>query len=265
MHHHLMKKFAVALAFSVSPVIATEVANVAVLAQSLGKTTALEDIHVYDVIRKSPMPELAFDDGRYYFQYPVGEAISLLFRREGYATSQSGVFVVPPEGLTGEYDNISWQAIPAWLWDTARYVIERHTSETMKPGYCQLITTITAKNKTLNDKHQGEPGARVALTSQSWTERRKPHGAVFYFGALAGKPLPIPGLDETSTDGGVVIMNIEPGHVYNITASKPGLEFTTPYFSCNPAAWADAAPYETMLINLSPPNGPTVISELEEA
>ena len=265
MHHHLMKKMAVALTFSASSVMATEMANVAVLAQSLGKTTALENVEVYDAIRQSPMPELAFDDGRYYFQYPVGEAISLLFKREGYAPSQSGVFVIPPAGLTGEQENISWQAIPDWLWDTAQYVVERHTSEAMKPGYCQLITTVTAKNKTLNDKHQGEPGARVSLVSESWTERRKPHGAIFYFGALAGKPLPIPGLDETSTDGGVVIMNIEPGHIYQISASKPGIEFTTPYFSCNPAAWSDAAQGETILINLSPPNGPTVISSQLES
>ena len=255
MHHHLMNSFAVALAFSVSSVIATEIASVSVFAQPLGKAEPIEDVEFYDVISKTPMHDLPFIDGLYHFQYPVDQAVSLLFKKEGYATSQSGVFVVPPEGFSGEENSITWSAIPDWLWDSTQYAIERHTSEKMKPGYCQLIATVNKRNLAQSEIHQLEKGAKVSLVSSDWAERRKPHGAVFYFGTLAGKPQPIPGMDEVGTEGGVVIMNIEPGHVYKITANKPGISFSTPYFACNPSAWAEVAPGEMMLINLSPSEG----------
>ncbi|GAA4650439.1 hypothetical protein GCM10023116_27220 [Kistimonas scapharcae] len=263
MHHHLMSRLVVALAFSASSVLATDLANVSIIAQPLGKNEALENIEVFDVIQKTAMEDLVFSDGRYHFQYPIDQAVSLLFKREGYVTSQSGVFVVPKDGMSGDLGNIAWQAMPDWLWDSTRYVVERHTSERMKPGYCQLIATVSTHNKSLHEdsEHQGAAGTKVALVSDDWTERRKPHGAVFYFGTLAGKPQPIPGLDETSVEGGVVIMNIEPGHVYKVMANKPGIQFSSQYFACNPSAWTEAAPGETMIINLSPYNGADEVSE----
>ncbi len=261
MHHHLMNRFAIVLAFSASSVLATELADISILAQSLGKEDVIEGVEIFDVIQKIPLQNLPMAEGYYHFKYPAEQAISLLFKREGFATSQTGVFVMPSEGVGAQQSHISWQAIPDWLWDSARYVIERHASEKMKPGYCQLITTVKSSNKGLSHTQQSELGANVSLTSDDWRERRKPHGTVFYFGSLEGKPLPIPGMDEANTEGGVVIMNIEPGHVYKITSSAPGIEFNTPYFACNPSVWAEFAPGETMLINLIPSSDPVVMAE----
>ena len=261
MHHHLMNRFAIALVFSASSVWATEMANISILAQSLGKEDVIEDVEIFDVIQKTPLHNVPMAEGYYHFQYPVEQAISLLFKREGFATSQSGVFVLPSERDAMQQSNIAWQAIPDWLWDSTRYVIERHTSEKMKPGYCQLITAVTSSNNGRSEIQHRHLGTKISLVSDDWRERRKPHGTVFYFGSLEGKPLPIPGLDEANTEGGVVIMNIEPGHVYKITSSVPGIEFNAPYFACNPDVWAEFAPGETMLINLIPSPEPMVMGD----
>ncbi len=259
--HHLMNRFAIVLAFSTSSVFATELADVSILAQSLGKEDVIENVEIFDVIQKRALNDLPMIEGYYRFHYPADQAISLLFKREGFATSQSGVFVMPSDEGGMQQSHISWQAIPDWLWESARYVIERHTSEKMKPGYCQLITTVKSRNEGLSQAQHSEFGTKVSLTSDDWRERRKPHGTVFYFGSLEGKPLPIPGMDEVNTEGGVVIMNIEPGHVYKITSSAPGIEFNTPYFACNPSVWAEFAPNETMLINLIPSPDHVVMAE----
>lgn len=247
MYHHLMIKFAVAFAFSITSLMAAEMATVSIFAQPMGKTGHLDGIEVYDVIQKAPLSGLVASDGSYDFQYPVDHVISLLFKRKGYAASQSGVFM----GVSREQNTISWQAIPDWLWDSVRYAAERHTSEMMKPGYCQLITTVKAKKTMLNNAQRS--GFQVSLVSNDWIKRSKPHGSVFYFGSLANKSPFIPGLDEAKVDGGVVIMNIEPGRVYTITTNKHEVEFSTPYFSCNSIAWNEAAPDETMLISLNTP------------
>lgn len=117
----------------------------------------------------------------------------------------------------------------------------------VKKDCCQVVTTITAYNKTLRDDPQGIAGAHVKLMhiNKSFQPPAKP----FYFGIVLEKTNPFSSKrTESSEDGGVIIYNLPASKSpYTITAEKPGTQFTTSQFICRSGA----------LINLSPPHGPT--------
>src|SRR3990167_10817024 len=41
--------------------------------------------------------------------YPIGKPITLMLQKWGYHTTQSATVIVPPEGLTWPYNNITFQ------------------------------------------------------------------------------------------------------------------------------------------------------------
>src|SRR5690348_16240032 len=43
------------------------------------------------------------------FDYPIGKPITLVLEKWDYHTTQSATIIVPPEGLTGPYNNITFQ------------------------------------------------------------------------------------------------------------------------------------------------------------
>ena len=113
-----------------------------------------------------------------------------------------------------------------------------------------MVTTVTDYHKTLNDLPQGIEGATVKLSPSTNT-------VPFYFNVVTGnifhgKTNPFTkGLTSTSLDGGVIFFNLMPQpFLYEITAEKPGVTFSKAYFICRKGAF----------INLSPPNGPSVIT-----
>jgi len=263
----------------------TQVAAISGFAQPAGSS---ENIPGVEVIVLETGQTVAYTDssGNYSFEYPVGQSMTLMFRKNGYKTSQTGTFTVPPEGFSGLHNNITYQAIGHKLYELMKYAVEITSLELIKSDACQLITTVTAYGKTLYDDPQGEPGATLSVQDQSGKTH---HGKTCYFGIFRGKTLPVCFNQKTSEDGGVFVLNLEakpnrdipndihpennpyqviaskPGleysenNSYQVIASKPGLKFSTHNANCNPEWWARHAPGEDMLINMSPPQGPTVL------
>lgn len=174
--------------------------------------------------------------------WPVGSDITLVLEKEGFRTTQSGTVTVPPEGLTGAYDNISFQVPSNWAFKLFSYAIgiKEH------PNACIVAATITAHNKTMDDIPQGEPGAKCIVDA---VLKHKPH----YFGffdipILKHKTNPLDrSLEETSIDGGFIVQVEATGQVHKVTAEKKDIRFTESKFIAREC-----------FINLSPPHGPRV-------
>ncbi|RYV02659.1 hypothetical protein SOPP22_09040 [Shewanella sp. OPT22] len=250
--------FFISICLLSSQVIAKS-APITIYAEPAGSSHPLENITIDDFIEGVPIDSWNYSNKLYHFNSLIGKDITLLFKHDHYKTSQSGTFSISPLGYMGTHHLISWQPISSVLWTALKYSTEVATLSKMKKGYCQVLTTVTAKNKTLDDDPQGESGAKVDLVSQDWSSPNKPYSKIFYFGILAKKSFPVPGLTSTSADGGVLFMNVAPNHKYKIVTTKHVVNFTQPEFICRPQLWDQLGLSETVLINISPPQGPTVI------
>lgn len=112
--------------------------------------------------------------------------------------------------------------------------------DTLDPSRCQMATTVTAPDPQ-DIYAPGEPGATVALDPPVPSEQ-----GPYYFNEQV---LPTVTLTETTTDGGVTVVDAEPG-VYRWTGEKEGVEFGALTMTCV-GGW---------LTNASPPWGMNIVS-----
>lgn len=184
------------------------------------------------------------------FPYPVGKPITLTIEKWGYKTTQTGTIEVPPEGLNGPHNNITFQvaSLPTY------YLLNAIIGGKMDENKCHLVTTVLAYGKTMDDDPQGEVQAKVRITPA--VDEIPFYFDVFKDGPLKGKTNPFTkGLTATSEDGGVGYYNLPPSdQPYSITAEKDGVTFTTAKFICR----------KDTLINISPPQGPMANSPSQE-
>ena len=83
--------------------------------------------------------------------------------------------------------------------------------EGIDPGKCQMVSTFTRFGKTIGSPgHHGEPGAILSVAPENISE-----AGPIYFG---DDVLPDPSRTYSSLDGGVLVLNIEPGE-YTWSAS----------------------------------------------
>lgn len=181
------------------------------------------------------------------FDYPIGKPITLVIEKWDYHTTQSATIIVPPEGLTGPYNNITFQ-VPS---REAYYLLSTIVGANEDPNACHVATTITAYHKNMDDIPQGEENAIINVVGHP--DQQPFYFDIFHSGPLKGKTNPFTkGLTQTSEDGGVLIFNLPPqDKPYTITATKGGKIFTETQFLCR----------KGMFINLSPPQGPMALKE----
>lgn len=179
------------------------------------------------------------------FQYPVGQPITLQFEKWGYKTTQSETAVVPPDGFSNPYNNITFQ-IPSI---ESFYLLANIIGAKIDENSCHVTATVTGYHKTMDDLPQGESDAIVTITP---AVKETP----FYFdiyksGPLKGKTNPFTrGLTQTSEDGGIAYFNLPPRkEAYTLSAQKNGKQFTDTRFICKKGAF----------INISPPRGPMAL------
>lgn len=176
------------------------------------------------------------------FPYPVGKPITLILEKFGYKTTQTATVDVPPEGLTGPHNNMTFQVASMATY----YLLNAIIGGKMDDKKCHVVTTVLAYGKTMDDDPQGEEHAKIKLTP--YVDETPFYFDIFKDGPLKGKTNPFTkGLVETTADGGVGFYNLPPSdQPYLITAEKDGVTFTTAKFICR----------KDMLINISPPQGP---------
>ncbi len=227
-------------------------------AQAFSKTTNLPGVTV-KVLETGQIATTTDSKGMFSFNYPIGQPLTLLFQKRGYKTSQSATYIVPKTGLK----NITYQAIPRILFDGVLIARTWSGHPNLSQTDCQVITTVAAKGKTLYDKIQGEAGAVISITN---SKKQTIHPDECYYGITPFKTTdPFCRIKSffhpritTSKDGGVFIANLKPDNVYTITAVKPGFIFSKNKVRCN-MQWWQTLPDRYVFINLSPPNGPTVM------
>ena len=176
--------------------------------------------------------------------HPIGKPITLVLEKFGYKTTQSATIIVPPEGLIGPYDNITFQ-VPELA---TFYLLIAAVGATIDDNSCHLTATVTGYHKTLNDDRQGEVGAVVTLSPR--VDVKPFYFGVFEEGPLKDKTNPFAkGLTAVSGDGGIAFFNLPPSdQPYTLSAVKPGVIFNDAQFLCRKGAF----------INISPPRGPSV-------
>jgi hypothetical protein len=176
------------------------------------------------------------------FLYPIGKPITLTLAGFGYKTTQSSTQIVPPEGLVGPYQNITFQ-VPSLM---TYYLLAHIIGAEFDSNSCHVVTTILAKGKTMDDAEQGEPNAIVTLSP--YVSETPFYFDIFTEGPLKGKTNPFTkGLTVTTKDGGVGFFNLPPRESpYTISAQKDGNIFTQAQFLCR----------KNTFVNISPPLGP---------
>lgn len=179
-------------------------------------------------------------------QWPVGKPITFVIEKLGYRTTQTATVIVPPEGLTTPYNNVSLQPIDVFTFGMFALAMGVLLDE----NKCHVGAAVTAFHKTLNDLPQGEENATVTLIPNP-TSAVPYYVDIFRDGSLKNYPNPMThGLTQTSQDGGVIFANLEPrDEPYVLMAYKPNVSFTQMSFICR----------KGMFINASPPLGPMVL------
>ncbi len=185
------------------------------------------------------------DSGHFHFDWPVGEEVTVLFSHRRYIDLQSLTITVPEEGLVGLHNRIALQVPTKIVYAVLVALLPVRADD----AACQVVVTVTAKDKTLDDDPQGEAGAITRLepgVSQPF------YAGIFRNGPLKLKTDVFPqDLNATSEDGGVFFFNVPVrAEAYEIIAEKSGVNLTSCRFFAR----------SNILINGAPPNGPIVIS-----
>lgn len=192
--------------------------------------------------------------GKFHFCVKPGTKLTLSIHKssflpwKNYKDTQTGTYIVSKHGLVGPFNNVTFQVPLMSTYHLLKAIIVEERGISLDPSKCNVVTTVTAYHKTLNDDPQGEPGAVIVLRHLGKLVHLK--NKPFYFGIMKGKTNPFtPNLKQTSLDGGVLIYNLRPSKIpYEITAKKSGVRFNRRFFLCQAGEF----------INLSPPNGPMV-------
>jgi selenocysteine lyase/cysteine desulfurase len=186
---------------------------------------------------EDPTIKLTTDKNGYFsFMAAVGESITLQLDHAWYTTTQTGTVVVPPEGLVGTQNEMTFQVTMTLVYDLLELIIPVKPN----PALCQFCVTVCAYNKTLWDDPQGEANTSVTISPPV------PGSSIFYFGVDASNHTnPFQrGLNATSLDGGVLVLNVPVSdQAYVITAHKAGKAFSSTTMRCaGPGRFVNGAP-----------------------
>ena len=151
------------------------------------------------------MPELETTtnvDGEFTIEgLPVGSQATLVLEHPDHPLTYTKTHTVPDTDL----DDLTFQ-IPT---NTVFALIEAGLVDGgvivgIDPGKCQMVSTFTRFGKTIGSPgHHGEPGAILSVAPENISE-----AGPIYFG---DDVLPDPSRTYSSLDGGVLVLNIEPG------------------------------------------------------
>ena len=196
-----------------------------------------------------------------------GEKLTLMFQGGKYPDVQTGTIIVPPKGLTGEDNEITFEVPSRGLYKALLFAFGGP-----KTGTRHVATTVLAAGSNLHHNF-GEPGAKVYLVgtdgkryenvlylaaksdghgshTTSWPSAILKRRLSQVFSAAARRV----GESATTIDGGVLIPDVPYGE-YKIVAEKKDANGNPVIFSEARVTVAEVSP---KLINVSPPQGPRV-------
>ena len=176
------------------------------------------------------------EDGAFAFDDIPGDAeVTLVMHAEGLAPIQTATFQLAGEDM----ERIAFQVPSHEVYNTLAQMVDL----TPDPTKCQIASTVTRNGNSLYDTvpgTHGEPGATVTIEPGA----DQTDGPI-YFDLLSFTFIfPKRSLSETTDDGGVLFLNVEPG-TYTLRAQKPDTTFRDVKITCRVG----------MLTNASPPWG----------
>jgi len=148
-------------------------------------------------------------DGEFTLEgLPVGSEATLVLEHMAHPLTYSKTHTVPDTDL----DDLTFQ-VPAWVvyYGMAANLVRAGVIEGIDETKCIMVSTFTRYGKTIGvPGHHGEPGAVLSSTpSETW------EAGPLYFGDNVE---PDPARSYSSLDGGVIILNADPGE-YTLSAS----------------------------------------------
>ena len=201
------------------------------------------------------------EHGYAYFKAKPGPELTLAMIHKDYATVQGPTVKVPPTGLTGRFNEMTFQTPTLGLYNLLMTALKKPDE-----GNSHIVSTIQKAGYNMHID-RGMDGARVYLYDEKGNKKESDLYLGQLFGLYTDWFNPIfsvwaknAGLDtlkkffkedHTSLDGAAMFLNTPPGR-YIMRAEKPGYEFTE--------ATVDVIPnLSPNFINVSPPHSPHVI------
>ncbi len=172
-------------------------------------------------------------DGEWAFHDLVsGTTLSFSMSMTGFPVVQTGTITLGPEGA----ELVTFQAPTQDMFDYMADLV----GIVPDPARCQIATTVTRMGNSLYDTTPGTHGEPYATVT---SEPPIPAGSgpIYFNLVTAGIIFPDPDLTETTDDGGVLWVNVEPG-TYVLTAHKPDTVFRDVVITCRAGVVVNASP-----------------------
>ncbi len=138
----------------------------------------------------------------------VGSQATLVLEHESHPLTYTKTHTVPDTDL----DDLTFQIPTNFLFGLIESgLVDGGVIDGIDPNKCQVVSTFTRFGKTIGDSgHHGEPGAILSVAPANNAE-----AGPIYFG---DDVIPDPTRAYSSLDGGVLLINVEPGD-YTLSAS----------------------------------------------
>ncbi|MCC6553210.1 MAG: hypothetical protein IT372_09345 [Polyangiaceae bacterium] len=199
-----------------------------------GSNTARIEGAVISVLERPDLSVTTGPDGHFVFELPAGTEVTLVLEHADYHLIQTGTHLVPEAGI----ERLTFQAPTHGIFNSLAGLLGITPDE---EHLCQMVTTVTRVGKSIYDPGaHGQAGATVTIDPPLSPEQ----GPVYFDENV----LPDRSRTETSDDGGVLFVQVEPGE-YDWTASIPGMDIRPIKMKCRPG----------VLVNASPPWGLQVL------
>jgi hypothetical protein len=148
-------------------------------------------------------------DGEFTIEgLPVGSQATLVLEHDDHPLTYTKTHTVPGTDL----DDLTFQIPTTSVFALIELgLVGAGVTDGVDPNKCQMVSTFTRFGKTIGDDgHHGEPGAVLSLAPANNAEA----GPIYF----SDEVLPDPARTYSSLDGGVLLLNVEPGE-YTLSAS----------------------------------------------
>jgi hypothetical protein len=148
-------------------------------------------------------------DGEFTIEgLPVGSQATLVLEHDDHPLTYTKTHTVPDTDL----DDLTFQIPTTSVFALIELgLVGAGVVDGIDPNTCQIVSTFTRFGKTIGDDgHHGEPGAILSVAPANNAEA----GPIYF----SDEVLPDPARTYSSLDGGVLLLNVEPGE-YTLSAS----------------------------------------------
>lgn len=180
------------------------------------------------------LPEVSVvTDAMGHFEFPAlpaGATATFVLEHADFPPARTRTFTLPDSGAL---ERVTFQVPDMTLYGAIAGIV----GVEIDPGACQIVSTVTRVGKSIYDAGaHGEADATVTIAPAIPAAQ-----GPIYFG---DDVIPDAMLTQTSSDGGVLFVNVPPG-TYELQAHKDGVMFESTTMQCAAG----------VLVNASPPYG----------